>query len=213
MIYLFIGLFVLFTGTSLYNNVITILPEKWFTSQILVPYFKQTPVVAIVVLLLSLGLSTFWAVQRKHAYGWIIQNVLSVSFLVSATSSLKVPNLKLITIFLAALLVYDVFFVFITPFLTKDGSSIMVRAAMGKPGDDGCYNEGLPFLIRIPRAPVECECPSDMALGYGDVVLPSLLVAFAMRWDYYLIWASDRSATEHIGTAFEAPQGIPLHCM
>ena len=28
--------------------------------------------------------------------------------------------------------VYDVFFVFITPLFTKDGSSVMVQAAMGK---------------------------------------------------------------------------------
>lgn len=80
-----------------------------------------------VAAILSLGLGVFWAVQRASSYAWIIQNILSVAFLVTATSSLKVPNLKLITVFLAALLVYDVFFVFITPFLTKDGSSIMVR--------------------------------------------------------------------------------------
>ena len=35
----------------------------------------------------------------------------------------------------------------------------------------------------------ECLCASESALGFGDVVMPSLLVAFAMRFDCFLQFA------------------------
>ena len=48
-------------------------------------------------------------------------------------------------------------------------------------GDDGCYSLDtmLPFLLRVPRhtTPDECLCPSQAALGFGDIVLPALVVA------------------------------------
>ena len=48
----------------------------------------------------------------------------------------------------------------------------------------------LPFLLRVPRhtTPDECLCPSQSALGFGDIVLPALLVAFAMRFDCFLLF-------------------------
>lgn len=45
-------------------------------------------------------------------------------------------------------LVYDVFFVFITPLFTKNNESVMVKAATG---GDNSGGESLPFLLAMPR--------------------------------------------------------------
>ncbi|GAA6089202.1 signal peptide peptidase-like 2A isoform X1, partial [Tachysurus ichikawai] len=50
--------------------------------------------------------------------------------------TITLSNYKICVILLSLLLVYDVFFVFITPFLTANGESIMVQVALG-PGAGG----------------------------------------------------------------------------
>ena len=45
---------------------------------------------------------------------------------------IKLPNLKISAILLISLLVYDIFFVFITPLFSARGKSVMVEVATGK---------------------------------------------------------------------------------
>lgn len=46
---------------------------------------------------------------------------------------IRLPNMKIGTFLLLALLVYDIFFVFITPLFSARGKSVMVEVATGKP--------------------------------------------------------------------------------
>lgn len=64
-------------------------------------------------------------------YAWILQDLLGMCFCVSLIRVVRLPNLKISTILLLALLVYDVFFVFITPFFSARGKSVMVEVATG----------------------------------------------------------------------------------
>ncbi|EMP29146.1 Signal peptide peptidase-like 2A, partial [Chelonia mydas] len=85
-------------------------------------------------------------------------------------------------ILLGLLLLYDVFFVFITPFITKNGESIMIEVAAGPFGN----SEKLPVVIRVPRleysALALCGMPFSL-LGFGDIIVPGLLVAYCRRFD------------------------------
>uniref|UniRef100_A0A8C7BNE1 Signal peptide peptidase-like 2A n=1 Tax=Neovison vison TaxID=452646 RepID=A0A8C7BNE1_NEOVI len=86
-------------------------------------------------------------------------------------------------ILLGLLLLYDVFFVFITPFITKNGESIMVELAAGPFGN----NEKLPVVIRVPKLAYfsvmsVCLMPVSI-LGFGDIIVPGLLVAYCRRFD------------------------------
>ncbi|KAF7241564.1 Signal peptide peptidase-like 2A [Varanus komodoensis] len=101
---------------------------------------------------------------------------------------------------LGLLLLYDVFFVFITPFITKNGESIMVEVATGPSENseksDGnlveasaersAPHENLPVVIKVPKlifsGTMLCQMPFSL-LGYGDIVLPGLLVAYCHRFD------------------------------
>ena len=146
------------------------------------PYFKTQPDVCNMILLaLCIGLSIFWIIIRNSMYGWILQDIMGVCFCVSLLKMFKLPNLKISTILLMALLVYDIFFVFITPFFSAQGKSVMVEVATGR----GSV-EQLPMVIKVPKliktAMSICEQPYSL-LGFGDILLPGLFVAFCHNFD------------------------------
>lgn len=135
----------------------------------------------IFLLLFCIGLSVFWIIIRNSMYGWILQDFLGICFCVSLLKMFKLPNLKISAILLLALLVYDIFFVFITPFFSAQGKSIMVEVATGR----GSL-EQLPMVIKVPKivktAMSICERPYSL-LGFGDILLPGLFVAFCHNFD------------------------------
>ncbi|XP_048960045.1 signal peptide peptidase-like 2A isoform X3 [Canis lupus dingo] len=116
-------------------------------------------------------------------WAWILQDILGIAFCLNLIKTLKLPNFKSCVILLGLLLLYDVFFVFITPFITKNGESIMVELAAGPFGN----NEKLPVVIRVPKLAYfsvmsVCLMPVSI-LGFGDIIVPGLLVAYCRRFD------------------------------
>jgi len=101
------------------------------------------------------------------------------------------PNLKVATILLCCAMLYDIFWVYVQPHLFGE-KSVMVAVARG--GDEG---ESLPMLFLFPRA----SSPGDFSmLGYGDVILPGLLIVHNLLFDnrkrdlsdtryYYFFWS------------------------
>ncbi len=71
----------------------------------------------------------------------------------------------------------DVFWVFIQPLLFGDGRSVMVEVARG-----GASHEYIPMLLRVPRMSSPLLGGYSM-LGFGDIILPGLLVAYCRRLD------------------------------
>ena len=67
----------------------------------------------------------------SYSYAWVLQDILGISFCISLIRNIRLPNLKVCTILLVLLLIYDIFFVFITP-LFSAGKSVMVEVATGK---------------------------------------------------------------------------------
>lgn len=65
------------------------------------------------------------------SYAWVLQDILGICFCISLIKNIRLPNLKVCTILLLLLLIYDIFFVFITP-LFSAGKSVMVQVATGK---------------------------------------------------------------------------------
>jgi len=186
LIYVVIGLFAIasVTGTftclsalmSLVNCGRCRIPENNL------PLFNERfEIREIILLLLCVGLSAFWVVIRNESYAWILQDFLGVCFCISLIKTIRLPNLKISAILLIALLLYDIFFVFITPFFSARGKSVMVEVATGNGS-----KEQLPMVIRIPKivktALSICERPYSL-LGFGDILLPGLFVAFNHNFD------------------------------
>ncbi|KAM4660991.1 signal peptide peptidase-like 2A isoform 5-T11 [Amazona ochrocephala] len=162
---------------------------------------KSIEVRLIFLAAFCIAAAVVWAVFRNEdRWAWILQDILGVAFCLNFIKTLKMPNFKSCVILLGLLLLYDVFFVFITPFITKNGASIMVEVAAGPfgnsekndgnlvevPTERSAPHEKLPVVIRVPRlgysASTLCDMPFSL-LGFGDIIVPGLLVAYCRRFD------------------------------
>lgn len=132
--------------------------------------------------------------SEQIPFFWIMQDLMGISICIVFLSILRVNNLKIASALLIAAFFYDIFFVFITPFLFS-GKSIMVTVATSGgpptadplwcekyPSDEGCQGgEPLPMLLTIPR--LADYLGGASLLGLGDIVLPGLVLSFASRLD------------------------------
>ncbi|XP_028679487.1 signal peptide peptidase-like 2A isoform X3 [Erpetoichthys calabaricus] len=207
LVYLIICIFCIASAMALFH-CLSVLLEK-------VPYGRcsfscRSKTVEIRMILLGaacITLSVIWAVYRNEdSWVWILQDFLGVAFCLNFLRVIKISSFKLHVILLSLLLVYDVFFVFITPFLTKSGESIMIDVASG----GGSSDEKLPVLMRVPRlndpAPNVCGIQFSI-LGYGDIIVPGLLVAYCHRFD---IWVNNSSRIYFISCTIAYAFGMGL---
>ncbi|XP_030312705.1 signal peptide peptidase-like 2A isoform X4 [Calypte anna] len=183
LVYVIISVFCLASATSLYNCLAALIGHIPFGQCRIACCNKSIEVRLIFLAAFCIAASVTWAVFRNEdRWAWILQDILGVAFCLNFIKTLKMPNFKSCVILLGLLLLYDVFFVFITPFITKNGASIMVEVAAGPFGN----SEKLPVVIRVPRleysASTLCDLPFSL-LGFGDIIVPGLLVAYCRRFD------------------------------
>ena len=147
---------------------------------------------AIAVPWLYLGFSL--ADPHENAFYWIVQDLMGATTCVAFLSVIRLNSIKIATVLLVAVFVYDIFMVFITPLITRGGDSVMVTVATsgGQPEDpefcekypsegDCWKGNPLPMLLVVPR--INDYRGGTNLLGLGDIVLPGLLIAFAARLD------------------------------
>eukprot|EP00640_Fibrocapsa_japonica_P000613 CAMPEP_0113934592 /NCGR_PEP_ID=MMETSP1339-20121228/1905_1 /TAXON_ID=94617 /ORGANISM="Fibrocapsa japonica" /LENGTH=642 /DNA_ID=CAMNT_0000936457 /DNA_START=48 /DNA_END=1976 /DNA_ORIENTATION=+ /assembly_acc=CAM_ASM_000762 len=140
------------------------------------------------------GLAIWWFVDRDTNYAWVLQDLFGVCLCILFLSVIRFPNIKVASVLLCMAFVYDIFFVFISPVVF--GESVMVKVATGGepkadpsycekyPSDADCQTgEQLPMLLMVPRL-WDYHGGYGM-LGLGDIVLPGLVVAFALRYDLH----------------------------
>ncbi|KAL3227030.1 hypothetical protein MRX96_024393 [Rhipicephalus microplus] len=163
-----------------------------------IPCFRGSlEVRQVLVLLAAVIVPAFWIYIRHSPLSWIMQDLLGVCFSLYILRVIRMPNLKICTMFLTILFFYDIFFVFITPYFIPPkvihnttasfvdaagrGDSIMVEVARG-----GGSKEQIPMLMRVPRFGNHdisvCLNPYSL-LGFGDIVVPGLLIAFLRGFD------------------------------
>uniref|UniRef100_A0A3Q3XK13 Signal peptide peptidase-like 2B n=1 Tax=Mola mola TaxID=94237 RepID=A0A3Q3XK13_MOLML len=150
------------------------------------PYLRKRPPIRMLLLsAFCIGVSVTWMVFRNEdQWAWALQDVLGIAFCLYMLKTVRLPTFKACTLLLTVLFVYDVFFVFITPFLTNSGESIMVEVAAGP--SDSSTHEKLPMVLKVPRlnfSPLAlCDRPFSI-LGFGDILVPGLLIAYCHRFD------------------------------
>ena len=98
--------------------------------------------------------------------------------------TVRFADVKVSSVLLSLALLYDIFWVFISPLLFSD--NVMIATATGMGHDWGNSTdlppaEMLPMLVVVPK--VHDWAGGESLLGLGDIVLPGLLVAFALRVD------------------------------
>ncbi|CAN0878111.1 Signal peptide peptidase [Linum grandiflorum] len=101
-----------------------------------------------------------WYAWKKH---WLANNVLGLAFCIQGIEMLSLGSFKTGAILLVGLFFYDIFWVFFTP----------VMVSVAKSFD-------APIKLLFPTA--DAARPYSM-LGLGDIVIPGIFVALALRFD------------------------------
>lgn len=182
-VYVQIAIFGLGASTGLYSCLVSVVPRyRW-----LLPGRR-----ACLQLTLLAGLcvvvTVLWVAYRNEdRWAWLLQDMLGVAYCLFILRRVRLSTLKSCASLLLALLAFDVFFVFVTPLLTRTGNSIMLEVALGPA--DSLSHERLPMALKVPRlsfsALTLCDQPFSI-LGFGDIVVPGLLVAYCHRFDVHI---------------------------
>ncbi|KAL2485423.1 Signal peptide peptidase-like 3 [Abeliophyllum distichum] len=139
------------------------------------PLMGDVSILSLVVLLICLAFAIFWAANRKASYSWVGQDILGICLMITVLQLAQLPNIKVATVLLCCAFLYDIFWVFLSPFIFHD--SVMIAVARG----DKSGGESIPMLLRVPRI-FDPWGGYDM-IGFGDILFPGLLVSFAFRFD------------------------------
>ncbi|XP_022667328.1 signal peptide peptidase-like 3 isoform X1 [Varroa jacobsoni] len=139
---------------------------------------------------LSLAIVCVW-VLTGH---WLLMDAMGMGLCVAFIAFVRLPSLKVSTLLLTGLLIYDVFWVFFSSYIFN--ANVMVKVAT-RPADNPvgaisrklhitAQNEGpklsLPGKLVFPS--VHQQGHFSM-LGLGDIVMPGLLLCFVLRYDAY----------------------------
>ncbi|KAF8764894.1 signal peptide peptidase-like 2B [Argiope bruennichi] len=138
--------------------------------------FRQVLLVAF-----AIAISVFWVVIRKEKHAWVLQDILGVAFCIHMLKSIRLPSLKICFVLLVLLFFYDIFFVFVTPYFTVKGESVMEEVATG-----GSSAEQLPMVLRVVHFgfdPLAVCYKQFSILGFGDILVPGLLISYCHGFD------------------------------
>ncbi|KAL8751006.1 MAG: hypothetical protein Q9184_006217 [Pyrenodesmia sp. 2 TL-2023] len=103
---------------------------------------------------------------------WYLTNVLGFAFAYNALQLISPTTSSTGTLILCSLFAYDIYFVFYTPLMVTVATSL-----------------DIPAKLLFPRPPGPDGDPAKQhlsMLGLGDVVLPGMMIGFALRLDLYL---------------------------
>ncbi|KAK8504967.1 hypothetical protein V6N13_133666 [Hibiscus sabdariffa] len=181
-------------GVEGLQTCLVALLSRWFKrsgeSYIKVPFFGAVSYLTLSVSPFCIAFAIVWAIYRNVSYAWIGQDILGIALIITVLQIVRVPNLKVGTVLLSCGFLYDIFWVFVSKKFFHE--SVMIVVARGdKSGEDG-----IPMLLKIPR--IFDPWGGYSIIGFGDILLPGLLIAFSLRYDWlanktlragYFMWA------------------------
>ncbi|XP_031114241.1 signal peptide peptidase-like 4 [Ipomoea triloba] len=167
---------------------------RWFEHAaetfVKVPFLGAISYLTLAVSPFCIAFAVIWAVFRRVSFAWIGQDILGIALIITVLQIVRIPNLKVGTVLLGCAFLYDLFWVFVSKWWFHESVMIVV-ARGGRSGEDG-----IPMLLKIPR--MFDPWGGYSIIGFGDIILPGLLVAFSLRYDWlskktlrtgYFIWA------------------------
>ena len=120
---------------------------------------------------------------------WFLTNFLGFSFCYGSLQYVTPTTAWTGTLILSALFFYDIYFVFYTPMMVTVATKLDVPIKLLFPRPDGCIMPvGMPEGSAALEDYAKCLAKKrTMAmLGLGDIVVPGMVLAFALRFDLYL---------------------------
>lgn len=74
-------------------------------------------VFTLCAMIASLTLIIVWYIYRQADWAWVLQDILGAAICITITSVYRLGNMRVITLILLGFFLYDIFFVFITPYI------------------------------------------------------------------------------------------------
>ncbi|XP_029951762.1 signal peptide peptidase-like 2A isoform X2 [Salarias fasciatus] len=225
LVYVIIAIFCLASASALYSCFDAVMEKIGCGALSFSVRNWNCSVRSLLLAAVCISIAVVWGVYRNEdRWIWILQDLLGIAFCLNFMKTISLSNFKICVILLSLLLVYDVFFVFITPFFTKNGVSIMVQVALGPdaagertqgntvevPAEPQAPSEKLPVVMRVPRFSAWAQnlCGMQFSiLGYGDIIVPGLLVAYCSRFD---VWVNSRRKVYFVSCCFAYFLGMIL---
>ncbi|KAH7422244.1 hypothetical protein KP509_13G098800 [Ceratopteris richardii] len=153
--------------------------SRWFThmneTYVEIPFLGPISLLSLVISPFCITFATFWAIYRHLPFAWIAQDILGIALIITVLQIIRLPNIKVATVLLTCAFTYDIFWVFMSPKLFHE--SVMIVVARG----DRIGEYGIPMLLKIPR--IFDPWGGYSIIGFGDILLPGLLILFAKRFD------------------------------
>lgn len=118
-----------------------------------------------------LGLIT--VISWYFTQNWLLCNLIACSFCLVSLKTIEIESLPPGVLLLSLLFFYDIFMVFITPYLTTSGESIMLYVAS---------NLDLPIKIQMPHLTIDYPSASCSLIGLGDIVIPGIYISYVSRF-------------------------------
>ncbi|KIW71717.1 hypothetical protein PV04_03852 [Phialophora macrospora] len=120
---------------------------------------------------------------------WFLTNFLGFSFCYGSLQYVTPTTAWTGTLILGALFFYDIYFVFFTPMMVTVATKLDVPIKLLFPRPDGCVlpvgaAEGSPAMEEYLKCLAKKRTMA--MLGLGDIVVPGMVLAFALRFDLYL---------------------------
>ena len=130
-----------------------------------------------------------YVISEKH---WFASNIMGVSFAYCAMQLISPTTFGTATLLLSVLFFYDIYFVFYTPLMVTVATSI-----------------DAPIKLLFPRPSADPEKYALAVLGLGDVVLPGIMIALALRFDFWR-WCERRKTKEQALQGVVTAAGAPI---
>ncbi|CAK9208880.1 unnamed protein product [Sphagnum jensenii] len=169
--------------------------SRWFPREagtyINVPVLGPLSKLGLIVAPFCITFSVLWGVFRQASFAWVGQDILGISLILTVLQIVRLPNIKVSTVLLSCAFFYDIFWVFVSPLIFQE--SVMIVVARG----DKSNGEGIPMLLKVPR--LYDPWGGYSIIGFGDILLPGLLVSFCLRYDWmakknffngYFLWTT-----------------------
>lgn len=110
---------------------------------------------------------------------WYLTNILGYAFAYNALQLISPSTSWTGTLILGSLFLYDIYFVFFTPLMVTVATQLDIPAKL---------------LFPRPAGPSADPAKQSLSmLGLGDVVLPGMMIGFALRLDLYLFYLSKQT--------------------
>lgn len=109
---------------------------------------------------------------------WLLNNILAIFLALAFLKTLRLSKLAPGMLLLGLLFFYDIFWVFLSPYFTTGGKSVMVAVATGL---------DIPIKLVMPHFTSDYPTSACSLLGLGDILVPGIFIIFMSRFGFEMV--------------------------